>query len=243
MLSVSQFIERSKKTHGEKYSYEKIQFINSKTKVIIICDKHGEFEQTPNHHMNGQGCAKCSGVYKMNTDEFIISSKNIFGEQFDYNNTTFNGLYKKVTLTCKIHGDFEQYPSNHLKGFGCSRCSGNKKLTTDEFIEKSKIKHGNRYNYNLVEYKNSETKVKIVCEIHGTFEQTPYQHLHSKGCSECSGSKKLSESNFIELSKKTHGDKYIYDDVYYRNNKTKVNIRCSKHGILEQTPNHHMRGI
>lgn len=243
MLNIHEFIERSIVKHGEKYSYDKVEYITSKTKVIITCWKHGEFQQTPNHHMNGQGCPKCADVYIMDTEEFIEKSRWIFGDKYDYKKVNYLGLYKKVIISCKIHGDFIQLPSNHLKGFGCAECSGNKKMTKEEFVKKSIFKHGDKYIYELVEYSNSETKVKIVCKTHGVFEQTPYQHLHSGGCAVCIGNNKLTTLDFINLSKKTHGEKYIYDKVIYKNNKTKIEIECPKHGIFKQTPNHHMRGI
>ena len=54
------------------------------------------------------------------------------------------------------------------------------------FIEKAKIVHGNKYDYSLIEYKNNYTKIKIICPIHGIFEQIPYAHTSNKsGCPKC----------------------------------------------------------
>ena len=69
-----------------------------------------------------------------------------------------------------------------------------KPKTTENFIEKAKQIHGNKYDYSLVEYKNNKTKVKIICPIHGIFEQTPNCHLRLQGCPKCKtpkGEKKI----------------------------------------------------
>ena len=64
-----------------------------------------------------------------------------------------------------------------------------KRLTTNEFISRSKKIHSDKYDYSLVEYKNNVTKVKIICPIHGIFEQTPKSHIKGRGCPKCNSSK------------------------------------------------------
>lgn len=81
-----------------------------------------------------------------------------------------------------------------------------KKVTTEIFIEKAKVIHGDKYDYGLTEYKNASTKVKIICPTHGVFEQQSIAHLTGQGCPECGKTKngikkKLSLENFIERSK------------------------------------------
>lgn len=243
MLNTKLFIERSIEIHGNKYEYDKVEYFQSKKKVVLICKIHGEFEQTPNSHLSGKGCKKCAGVYKMNREEFIYKSNLIHFDRYMYDKVIYNGLYKKIIITCKIHGEFEQIPNNHLNGHGCSTCNNNKKSNTEDFIKKSMIKYGNLYSYDFVNYINCDKKVEIICKIHGKFYQTPYLHLNSNGCSKCNGRHKLDRSDFITICLKIHNGSYIYDKVNYINNKTKVKIICKNHGEFEQTPNHHMRGI
>jgi predicted GIY-YIG superfamily endonuclease len=76
-------------------------------------------------------------------------------------------------------------PANHLNGQGCPSCAGKIKLTTETFISKSIQKHGHIYDYSLVEYIKSNEKVKIICKEHGTFEQSPANHLGGSGCPSC----------------------------------------------------------
>ena len=117
-----------------------------------------------------------------------------------------------------------------------------KKLTQEEFIKKAKVIHGNKYDYSLVIYKNKRTKVKIICPIHGVFEQRPDKHFSGSGCPFCAGNNKRTIEEFIEKARATHGDKYDYSLVAYKNAKTKIIITCKKHGPFLQLPNTHLRG-
>jgi len=110
----------------------------------------------------------------------------------------------------------------------------------NNFIEKSKKVHDNFYDYSLVEYKNNTTKVKIICPEHGIFEQSPKHHANGSKCPSCRGLKKLNNKTFIDKSREVHGNFYDYSLVEYKNNKTKVKIICSNHGIFEQKPNDHL---
>jgi hypothetical protein len=115
---------------------------------------------------------------------FLSNAKNKHGERYDYSLVEYVNNRTKVKIICPEHGIFEQKPNDHLY-YGCGKCGGTKKLTTDEFIVKAKILHGERYNYSLVEYKTAHLKVKIICPEHGIFEQKPNNHLMGKGCKKC----------------------------------------------------------
>lgn len=114
-----------------------------------------------------------------------------------------------------------------------------KRKTIESVIEEFKKVHDDLYDYSLVEYKNTNTKVKIICKIHGTFEQIPKYHIKRNGCPNC---KSLSKEEFIEKSCAVHGDRYDYARVEYKNNYTPIIIICSEHGEFTQTPGNHMRG-
>ena len=122
-----------------------------------------------------------------------------------------------------------------------------RRKTQIEFVEEASKVHSNFYNYELVSYVNSTTNVKIICPVHGMFEQTPATHLNNRGCKECgklrtiSAHKKDTET-FIQKAKLKHGELYDYSSVVYVGNKEKVDIRCNVHGIFKQTPNNHLTG-
>jgi len=122
-----------------------------------------------------------------------------------------------------------------------------RKLTTEEFIEKAKQVHGDKYDYSLVKYTGANNKVNIICPHHGEFEQSPYNHTNlGQGCPICrydKSSKSLSSNTeeFIKKAKKVHGDKYDYSKSVYTNSITKLIVICKKHGEFKVTPNNHLR--
>lgn len=243
--SIDSFIKRSKEIHGDKYDYSKVDYKNNKTKIIIICPDHGEFEQTPSKHLIGRGCPKCSKSFKLTTDEFIRRAKKIHGSRYNYSKVGYSTTTTEIVIVCPIHGEFIQTPAAHLQGYGCLSCSGRsttKKLTTNEFIKRSKEIHGNKYDYSKVDYKNNKTKVTIVCPIHGEFNQKASIHLSGKGCIKCGGSAKLTTDEFINRAEVVHGDIYKYDKVVYKNGRTPVEIFCKIHGYFNQVPKLHLLG-
>ena len=251
------FIERAKDIHGEKYDYSKVEYVNSQTKVVIICPVHGEFYQTPNSHLNGEGCIGCARdgfreKFAMSKDEFIKRSQEIHNDKYDYSNVEYVNNVTKVCIICPEHGEFLQMPMSHLKGNGCVECgklmsAKTRTSTTDEFIKKAKDVHGDKYDYSNVEYVDSFTAVKIQCPIHGEFNQLPTYHLSGNGCSECGLDRvkdrlKFSDDEFIGKCKEVHGDKYDYSKVEYVNNRTDVLIICPKHSEFSQNPHNHLMG-
>lgn len=198
-MNTEEFIKKAKKVHGDKYDYSKVNYINSNTKVCIICPIHGEFWQRPNNHLNGCGCSKCTKFRnKYTTEEWIEYAKSIHGNKYDYSKVIYKTSKDNVTIICPEHGEFNIRPDNHNHGEGCPVCryiksSNGIRKNIDEFISQCKKVHGNKYDYSKVEYKNNKTKVCIVCPKHGEFWQTPDNHLSGKGCPRCSQSK-LEES-------------------------------------------------
>ena len=115
--------------------------------------------------------------------------------------------------------------------------------TIEQFIIDAKKVHGDRYDYSLVRYKNTDTNIKIICPDHGVFEQLPTHHINGSGCPECSGVKKYTTESYIEKVSHIHNNKYDYSLVKYKNNKTYIKITCPIHGVFEQSPKHHMNGV
>ena len=180
---------------------------------------------------------------KLSTDEFIRKSKEVHDDKYDYSLVEYIGSYIRVKIICNKHGVFEQIPNSHLNGNGCSYCANNNKYSTKTFTEKSRQVHGDKYDYSLVDYKQSHSKIKIICKEHGIFIQKPYIHLTGKGCKKCDNNKKsLSMNEFLLRSETIHNKKYDYSLVKYNNIYTNIDIICKKHGIFSQRPEHHMNG-
>lgn len=212
-----QCIENFIKVHGNKYDYSKVKYVNSKTKVCIICTEHGEFWQTPSNHLNGNGCKQC-GIIKVNkyntkdNDYFIKKAKIIHGDEYDYSKVEYKKSREKVCIICPIHGEFWQTPNDHLCGCGCVECSyekrkNEKRDTYLDFEERGNKIHNGQYLY-YHDYINSHTLVKIQCLRCGLiFKQLPCNHLQGKGCPQCRISKIEDEVRNI-LQK--NNIKYVY---------------------------------
>ena len=263
-MKIEEFIKKAREVHGDKYDYSKVDCKNINVKTCIICPEHGEFWQTPYRHYNGQGCPECAkikrGLNRRTTiDEFIRRSKEIHGNKYDYSKVVYEGTDKNVCIICPKHGEFWQTPNTHLHGHGCPKCgkeiagqkaSVTEALTLEQFIEKARKVHGDKYDYSKVEYKNAHTKVCILCPEHGEFWQKPGNHLDGNGCPRCVHENiNLTTEEFIEKAKKIHGDKYDYSKVDVKNCKTKVCIIChdldrngKEIGEFWITPSSHLSG-
>lgn len=117
-----------------------------------------------------------------------------------------------------------------------------KKLTTTEFISRSRQVHGDAYDYSASEYVSAMAKISIICPIHGQFSQLAMDHMKGRGCSLCNERQQMTTSNFVTRATEIHGGKYDYSSVRYVNTYTKVTIRCSMHGIFHQSPKDHLAG-
>ena len=249
-----EFIEKAKKIHGDKYDYSKIEYSNSQTKIIIICNNHGEFLQIPNSHIQGMGCIKCANRHNSNTEDFIIKAKEIHKDLYDYSKVEYKKAIEKVIIICKEHGEFEQTPSDHLTSkYGCRICSmsirGETKMNNckEQFITNAIKIHGDRYDYSKSIYTGCENKLIIICKEHGEFEQQPNNHLYGKGCPSCGrynfiNSRRSNLDEFLQKAVEMHKNLYDYSKVEYVNADTKVEIICKEHGIFYQTPSGHLQG-
>ena len=215
------FILSAKKIHGEtNYCYDNFEYINKRTKGIIHCNKHNiDFEQTPQKHLQGQGCPICryekSAFSKTRTTEwFIEKAKEIHGEKYDYSKSAYSKSYEKIEIIChekdefgKEHGSFWLTSENHLhKTYpqGCPKCARKRTYNAhvyslQDFIERSKEVHGDKYDYSKVKYINSKTKVCIICPKHGEFWMKADNHLYGQGCPHCANIISKSENEIYNF--------------------------------------------
>ena len=189
---------------------------------------------------------------KKTTEEFIEESKEKHGDKYDYSEVEYIKIKLKVKIICKEHGIFEQKAQHHLRGVGCPKCANESRatklrFTTEKFIEKAVETHGDKYKYSEVEYKGSNTKVKIFCDIHGQFLQSPDAHLSGNGCIKCgktnmADKRTKTAEQFVYEANLVHDGRYLYDQVKYKKGVEKIDILCTIHGIFKQTPNNHIKG-
>lgn len=126
------FINKAIELHGDQYSYDKVNYINSATKVLVTCYIHGDFNIRPNDHLRGRGCKECGIVsrtnkVKLGVTEFIKLANHKHLNKYTYNNTLYINSSTNVLVTCPIHGDFNVKPNNHIcKTSGCPACNESK---------------------------------------------------------------------------------------------------------------------
>lgn len=181
------------------------------------------------------------------TEEFVEEANRVHNGKYTYEHTVYKNSSSKVTVTCPTHGDFEQIAAEHLRKHGCPKCgvrSAHLKTTctTHDFIKKANNVHNNTYEYGYSNYINSKTRIEIICPIHGSFWQTPNDHLDGCGCPKCNLSYKLTTATFIDAAIKKFGYKFDYSKVEYVNSRTKVCIICPEHGEFWQLPSNHLSG-
>lgn len=333
-LTIDEFIKIAQEVHGDKYDYSKVEYLDVKTKVCIICPNHGEFWQSPDNHIRGHGCRKCSSdinaekrrlwteekcraeasrfsemkafkteskvaynaaiknkwlkdydwlshsnsnrwtkekcleaasnykemksfrtecesaynaalrnnwlknytwlSYKIDVskpkkkrqsytqEEIIERLRSIFGDRYGYDKVLYKAMKVPITLVCHEkdangveHGDFSMRPDNIFSSKqGCPKCYNDRRSrlqrkSVGAFIEEAKKVHGDLYEYHKVEYVNTNSKVCIVCKIHGDFWQTPANHLKGKGCPYCSGNAKKWDKETCEQEARKY--EYIFD--------------------------------
>jgi len=258
-LTLEHFVNRSIQVHGVKYNYSKVVLNGCDRKVIIICPDHGEFEQTPYNHYNGQGCHKCGRIKasisrKHDLNDVLQRCKELHNDKYDYDAITdsnYENLHTKVPIRCSDHGIFHQALGIHLRPTGCPDCgiiqrSNAQRLGTEEFIRRSKVVHGDKYLYTHTVYISGHIPVIITCRIHGDFEQDPYNHMSSNSyecCGYCNG-KTVTVNSCIQDFKMLHGDLYDYTEfekVGYKSAITPIPILCKKDGIFFMSRNCHLR--
>lgn len=209
-ITTDDFLTRCKLKHGDLYDYSEVDYKTSNDKITIICRNHGRFEQLPNVHLSGIGCRKCSydvrkDALRDDANSFIKKAKNVHGDAYNYSSVVYASYDQPVDIECKTHGIFKCIPSLHVNSAsGCPRCKGEKlsklnRSNTDDFIKKSILKHGELYDYSIVDYTIAHDKVDIICKTHGAFQLRAYDHLNGRGCQKCSKSETKAELELREF--------------------------------------------
>lgn len=237
-----EFIAECKKIHGDKFDYSKTKYKNARSKLLVVCQKHGDFEVLPRSHKASPsgGCTSCSCRKKVTLDDFVRRSNNIHDFRYSYKKIkTLKNTRQKVLITCSKHGDFLQIADRHLHGNGCPEC-GNEvireksSMGLEEFVRRASETHSDKYDYSKANYKNGYTKVLIICPDHGEFWQRPHGHLQTRGCKQCGDESKFNfrRAQYIKHAKNHYkGKASLYlikctsqDEVFYKIGITMLSI-------------------
>jgi hypothetical protein len=188
------FLQNAQTTHGDLYGYDLIDYKGALIKVEIVCSTHGSFWQLPSNHLR-YGCNKCgsektSNKNRKGTMSFIERAVFTHKDLYDYSKVVYVRSDHLVVIICKEHGEFLQTPITHIHGAGCPFCAritraDHLRLGKEEFTKRAQAVHNYKYDYTQTVYINNNTKVSILCNIHGLFEQVPSYHLLGGGCLLC----------------------------------------------------------
>ena len=246
------FIKKATEKYGNKYIYDKVNYINGQTKVCIICPEHGEFYVRPADYLRGYSCPKCSNIKRIKNlsltqDEVIRRFHKVHDDKYDYSLVEYVNYDTKVKIICPIHGIFEMTPSNHIRGQGCPKCKGIH-LTTKEIIDEFHQIHRDKYDYSKTVHNKMHEKITVICPEHGEFQITPSKHRIGQGCPKCGILKRAKNQSydnesFIKLLQRVHNGKYIYTKTALNGNlHNRITITCPIHGDFEQIAQSHLNG-
>lgn len=166
-------------------------------------------------------------------EQFLEKAIAVHGSTYDYSKVAYSIGTSNVEIICREHGPFIQMRGNHVAGKGCKKC-GLLKTSKSDFIARSKLKHGDFFDYSLVSFLKTRDKVQIICPEHGSFFQQARDHMRGIGCRECSNEKsRVTFQEFLKRAKARHGDKFTYNESYWTGDARTV-IECPKHGEFSQ---------
>lgn len=191
---ISEIMEVFNKKYPE-YSLDLTKYNSIRDKVQIYCPKHGVYEKYVWNILAGE--AECKECKKNNKRQeklkvaFIEKARKVHGDKYEYPGEYIDRNVNMV-MKCPIHGEFEQHPSNHLKGRGCKRCGLTRthdsiRRDFKSILDECRIVHNNFYTYLMPEdeYQNRQQKMEIMCPIHGSFYQKIGPHLMGQRCPRC----------------------------------------------------------
>jgi len=246
-LTTDEFIEEANKVHNNLYDYSKTAYKYMANKVLIIDPDYGEFWQQAQSHLRGRGNPIRNGGIRFTTSDFIRKAREVHGDLYDYSKVDYVNAHTKVLIVDPDYGEFWQKPNHHLTGSNNPARVGGVADTQQDFIKKAKEVHGDLYDYSLVKYVNSLTKVKIIDPDYGVFEQSPSSHLigsDSPGRSGAAASdrQRMSQDEFVSRASKIHKGLYDYSKVNYQGYNEPVTIIDPEYGEFEQKPSSHLKG-
>lgn len=225
-LTTESFIKRAKEKHGDLYNYDKVEYIDANSDVMIHCNRCGrDFPQSPHDHLCGHGCSKCNGGVRHTQEEFIEKAHEIHGDLYEYDKVDYINCIEPVLIKCQKHGYFSQAPIVHTTGHGCPICNASKlELEIWRYCRDNNINFYMFYTWDwLVNIQTQEVDFylpdyNIVIECQG------YQHFGEvEFFNQCDS---LEAIQARDENKKSlcleHGIKVFYFSDMIRNNKAKI---------------------
>lgn len=253
-LTTEKVVARFKNINGNFYDYSKVEYVNIRTKVEVVCPAHGSFYIRPQCHYKGVGCKKCFiDRLTLSEEEYLDSVKKKHNNKYDYSLVDYVDTSEKIKIVCPSCGPFEIVANKHRMGSGCPKCGHKERGKRSRgskatFVNSAREVHGSLYNYDKVVFKLSKEKVLMHCTVHNKdFWQTPSNHIKGQkapccGLEDMSNTKTMTKEEFVTKSRTLHGDKYDYTNTKYVGVSYKVDILCRKCGeVFSQLAQSHLQ--
>ncbi len=232
--------QRFNNIHNNIYNYDLVIYKNVKTKIIVTCNKHGNFNLTTEIHLKGHGCKVCKKEEKLKQTQkkktiyFLKHAPKIHNNKYDYSLFKYISAFKDIIIICPIHGNFKQRANIHLSGSGCKKCNKillkkiKNKKAEDKFKIKSKLIHADKnYSYSKVKWgKDNHDKVIITCIKHGDFIISQNAHILGQGFTSCL----YTSSHNLYTSQPT----LLYYIYFPKINKYKIGITIERSGLINR---------
>jgi len=250
-ITTEEFIKKAKEVHGNRYNYSKVNYINKRTKICIICPIHGEQWQLPKDHINGQGCPLCGKEYakeyikkskSLGLSGFIQKAKEIHGDKYDYSLiTSYESNKDDIQVICNRCGKiFHSKPNWILSGHGCKHCEAIKKYLGKDILKKTKEIYGDEYVFPDIS-PDKEYWIKdyttMVCKVHGNTRKRIDKILLGNKCTACgkltgSKMKKISVNEAKKRLEKLCDNSLDYNIDEYENTQKPIHFACKKCGKI-----------
>lgn len=199
------------------------------------------------------------GIIMLTKEIFIERARAVHGDKYDYSKVQYTRNDTPVAIICPEHGEFQQAPTRHWRGSGCTQCGKKQRVqscqhTLQTFLQKANQVHDNQYDYSLVTDYAPNIRVPIKCPEHGVFYQSVSIHLSGCGCPDCGERKrhnkqKMSKETFVALANAVHNNRYSYnllsDNDNFSSHTTRgerITIICPEHGPFQRSAYGHLRG-
>lgn len=183
---------------------------------------------------------------RLTQEEFIERATKVHNGLYDYSKVSYINNRTKVLIIDPTYGEFWQRAGSHLGGKGNAKRSNKITYSTDEYIKKAKLVHGDMYDYSQVVYAGNNNKICIKHPVYGEHFVEASSHLKGYGhpaVKKSEGRKpRMTTEIFISNARKIHNNIYDYSKVEYKSTREKVCIIDPVYGEFYQTPNNHLNG-
>lgn len=238
------YLRQVTEVHGDKYNYSGVVYKDAKSKVAIVCPKHGEFLQAANKHKDGSGCPKCitKKERRASNKAFVEGPLERYLERFSLNLCSYTSNTAPIIVKCSSHDEFTVTYREVISEVGCKECKSEKEVIKNispEKIFKDKIKKLSPDIELIGSYRNYKSKVKVT-DGELEFLMLPGNILRGHKL----GIKSAVDKNAfcIRAFREKYGDKFDYSNVEYLGGQKEVEVVCRQHGSFSISPENHLAG-